>query len=340
MPLPTMGIEEEFLVVDAATSRSVSARPLIEGGGDDLVSELNDCCVEWNSPIFTEAAALLGAAVGVRRDLVTRAGDHDRRVLGVGMHPIDDLGATIAPDDRHERIARRYPWAAVNNVVYGMHVHVGMPSLDEAARVSDFMRPLIPLLVAAGANSPIRGLEQVGAVSTRLLLSPLFPRTGPPPLFGGEQGLDDYISRMAELGVIRDYRDCWWLVRPHPKYGTLEFRMFDAQSDPVRSVRLACLVRLLAEASRVNGPLMPDAEDDVLAEEIVTAAREGFAGTMFNAASNGQRIGDVLIDVVGPVLDGHADAEFLQPLLAEAATFETSRSVEDFLTQADIAAHV
>ncbi|MCW2972069.1 MAG: Enzymatic protein of unknown function [Thermoleophilia bacterium] len=335
-----MGIEEEFLVVDAASGRCVSAQPLIEGGGDDLVSELNDCCVEWNSPIFTEAAAMLGAAVSVRRDLVRRAEASDRRVLGVGMHPNDDVGATIAPDDRHERLARRYPWASVNNVVYGMHVHVGMPSLDEAARVSDLMRPLIPLLVAAGANSPIRGLEPVGAVSTRLLLSPLFPRTGPPPRFGGQAGLDDYIQRMAALGVIRDYRDCWWLVRPHPKFGTLEFRMFDAQSDPVQSVRLACLVRLLAETSRRNGALMPDAEDDVIIEEIVTAARDGFAGTMFNGAHNGRRIGDVLIDVVGPVLDGHPDAEFLQPLLAEAARFEATRSVEDFLRQADLAAHV
>jgi len=340
MPLPTMGIEEEFLVIDATTSRSASARPLIDGGGDDLVSELNDCCVEWNSPIFTEAAALLGAAVDVRRQLVTRANDHALRVFGVGMHPIDDIGAEIAPDARHERLAARYPWASSNSVVYGMHVHVGMPSLDEAARVSDLMRPLIPLLVAAGANSPIRGLQPVGAVSTRLLLSPLFPRTGPPPLFGGQAGLDDYITRMAALGVIRDYRDCWWLVRPHPKWGTLEFRMFDAQSDPVRSVRLAALARLLAEASRQHGALIPDTDDDVLIEEIVTAARDGFAGTMFNAAHNGERIGTVLRDIVLPLLDGHADAEFLRPLLEEAATYEHPRSVEDFLIQADIAAHV
>ncbi|MBC7461727.1 MAG: hypothetical protein H7287_10235, partial [Thermoleophilia bacterium] len=108
--MPTMGIEEEFLVVDDASSRSISAQPPIDGGGDDHVSEPNDCCVEWNSPVSTEAAALLGAAVGVRRDLVALAADNDRRVLGVGMHPIDDVGATIAPDDRHERLARRYPW--------------------------------------------------------------------------------------------------------------------------------------------------------------------------------------------------------------------------------------
>jgi len=283
---------------------------------------------------------MLGAAVGVRRDLATRAAAENLRVFGVGMHPIDDLGATIAPDDRHERLSRRYPFAATNNVVYGLHVHIGMPSLDEAARVSDLMRPLIPLLVAAGANSPIRDLEPVGAVSTRLLLSPLFPRTGPPPRFGGQAGLDDYIARMSALGVIRDYRDCWWLVRPHPKFGTLEFRMFDAQSDPVRSVRLATLTRLLTEASRLHGALIADAEDDVLIEEIVTAARDGFAGAMFNADHNGRPMGDVLRDITMPLLVDHPDAEFLAPLLLEATDYERVRSVEDFLLHADIAAHV
>lgn len=338
--LPTFGIEEEFLVVDELTARSITAEPLLDGTNDALVSELNDCCVEWNSPVFTETSDLLDAAVSVRRELVATAMQHGRRVFGVGMHPIDDEGASIAPDPRHERLSRRYPWAATRNVAYGLHVHVGMPSMDAAVRVSDAMRPLVPILVACGANSPVRDLEAVGAMSTRMLTTPLFPRTGPPPVFGDAAGLDDYLDRLARQGVIRDYRDCWWLVRPHPKWCTVEFRMFDAQSDPYRAVRLASLVRLLAMQVHEHGDLLPPVEDDVLSEEIVTAARDGFHGTLYREHLHGVRIGDALRELVQPLLADHPDGAFLQPLLDVTGPDVPPVTVDGFLRTADLAAHV
>lgn len=314
--LPTFGIEEELLVIDAQSSRSTPARRLLTPSRADLVPELNDCCIEWNSPVCTSADELEAAAVDVRRELVSRGEPIGLRVLGVGMHPRDDRGVGISPGAHYDDIARRFPWAARNEVSYGMHVHVGMPSLDDAVRVSDAMRPLLPLLAAVGANSAMRGMRGSGARSLRLLTSRLFPRTGAPPVFGDAAGLRAYLDELQRTGVIANDTECWWLVRPHTKWGTMELRLFDAQADPRRSVQVACLARLLAQVALDRGEVLPQVSDEVLEEEIVAAAREGWSAPLLRDGFRGQTVHRVLSELVSPLLADHPDGARIGELLA------------------------
>jgi len=135
---------------------------------------------------------------------------------------------------------------AQRELIYGLHVHVGIPSADEAMYVFNGICEYLPALLALSANSPFWQGELTGLQSSRSKIFDSFPRSGIPQSFTDWADYESLMLRSINAGAIDDYTYVWWDVRPHPAFGTVEVRICDAQTRVEDSLALAALVQALA----------------------------------------------------------------------------------------------
>jgi glutamate---cysteine ligase / carboxylate-amine ligase len=136
-------------------------------------------------------------------------------------------------------------WVARTQAIFGLHIHVAVPDGDTAILAVNALARHVPLLVALSANSPFwRGFD-TRLASTRIKIFEMFPRSGLPPTFRNWEDFEDHIEALVASGSIPDYSWCWWDARPHQKFGTVELRAPDVQTDASYTVALAALVQCL-----------------------------------------------------------------------------------------------
>src|SRR5438876_250965 len=167
---------------------------------------------------------------------------------------------------------------ARQELVFGMHVHVGMADPEEAVYVANGLRPYIPLLIALSANSPLWRGEPTGLMSSRVPIFRAFPRVGLPPHFEGWADFERRVETLSESGVIEDYTFLWYDVRPHPRLGTIEVRAMDSQTRVEHTIALSAfvisLVKLITEQFATGAP-STDPPWEILDENRWLAARHG-----------------------------------------------------------------
>jgi glutamate---cysteine ligase / carboxylate-amine ligase len=255
-PSFSLGVEEELLVVDPVTSRARSAAGVTAGRRWSIGTvrpELADSMVELITPICARAGEARDVLALLRTELV-QAGT---TLLAAGVHPAQPFGEAAPADGARPAeldamlrgLWRRTPYC-------GMHVHVGMPDPESAIRASNGMRKWVPSLGALGANSPFWHGRDSGLASTRAALLRSFPRTGVPRAFSS---YDDYLRTVADVtaaGALHDYTTIWWDLRVHPRLGTLEVRVPDAQTSTEEAGALAALIHCLVihEATTLPDP--------------------------------------------------------------------------------------
>ena len=135
---------------------------------------------------------------------------------------------------------------ALNELIFGTHVHVAIEGADRAIYVADGIRRYLPLFLALSVNSPFWQGERTGLMSSRVPIFRPFPREGIPPHYGTWEIYSHRVELMMRAGAIADYTFLWWDVRPHPKLGTVETRIFDQQTRVEQTVALAALNVCLA----------------------------------------------------------------------------------------------
>jgi carboxylate-amine ligase len=195
----------------------------------------------------------------------------------------------VVSDDRYRGLIRSLGFVARQELVFGMHVHVGMGDPEEAVHVANAMRPYIPLLIALSANSPLWRGEPTGLMSSRVPIFRAFPRVGLPPHFADWADYERRVETLTASGAIDDYTFLWYDVRPHPRLGTIEVRAMDSQTRVEHTVALSAfvisLVKLLVEDFQHGGSAQEEPWE-VLDENRWLAARHGLEAELVDHASS------------------------------------------------------
>lgn len=281
----SVGVEEEFQILDAETlalsSEIETLLPAFDGGALEgkVKPELHQSVVE----VSTGVAGTVGEAVDQLADIRQRLGraatDAGLAIASAGTHPFTRYRTQdFTRRRRYRQLVEELGWVARRQLIFGLHVHVGVGSAEKAIACARGVRTALPELLAVSANSPFWQGETTGLSSTRAKIGEGLPRTGIPPAFRSFQEFEDAIETAVSAGCFPDYTHVWWDIRPHPRLGTLEVRVCDAQTRLDSVAALAALIQaLVATHGSAFDCDEPPAEqpDLVLDENRWRAARDG-----------------------------------------------------------------
>jgi carboxylate-amine ligase len=265
--------------------------------------------------------------VALRHFVREHAREHGLEIGAAGTHPFAKWeDQRVVGDDRYRGLIRSLGFVARQELVFGMHVHVGLADPEEAIAVANGVRVHVPLLIALSANSPLWRGGLTGLMSSRVPIFRAFPRVGLPPRF---DGWEDYCSRvgaMTDAGMIEDYTYLWYDVRPHPRLGTVEIRAMDSQTRVTHTVALAALivslVKLLREQHEAGLPA-PDQRWELLDENRWLAARHGLDAELLDHTTGRRRPARELTEELLATLSPHA---------AQLGCSEQLAGIDDLLT--------
>src|SRR5437763_8241328 len=234
-----------------------------------------------------EAGAQLRA---LRRQVAETASAKSLAIGSAGTHPFamwEDQRIVARP--RYRDLISALRFVARQEIIFGIHVHVGMDDPDKAIHVANGMRVHVPVLLALSANSPFWRGDVTGLASTRTPIFRAFPRVGIPPTYKDWADYEQRIEFMVHARVIEDYTYLWHDVRPHPNFGTVEVRVMDSQTRVEHTLGLAALVQgLVKELSEhfEQGKQLSRYPFEMLDENKWLAARHGLEGELVDLPSS------------------------------------------------------
>lgn len=248
----TIGIEEELMLLDP---KSLD----LAGGIEEILAdvppehegqvqpELFQAVLEVATRPCANVAEAVAEIAALRRLVSEIAAAHGMLIGAAGTHPFARCrDQRIVERDRYVELHAELGFIASRELIFGTHVHVGMDSAEKAVYVADGIRRHIPLMLALSANSPWWEGERTGLHSARTPIFRAFPRVGIPPHYGGWEIYSRRVEQMIRAGAIEDYTFLWWDVRPHPKLGTVETRIFDQATRIEDTAAFAALTASLA----------------------------------------------------------------------------------------------
>ena len=289
-PSYTLGIEEELMIVDEETlGLSNSIERLLSDLGEmptegEVKPELMESvCEIATTPVrnTVEAGAQLRS---LRRTVNQVAQQHGCAIGSAGTHPFalwEDQRIVARP--RYRDLISGLQFVARQEIIFGIHVHVGVDNPDKAIHVTNGMRVHAPLLLALSGNSPFWRGDSTGLDSTRTPVFRTFPRVGIPPRYDDFADWSRRIEFMMESRVIGDYTYLWYDVRPHPNFGTVEIRVMDSQTHVEQTLALAALVQAMVKElceHYDSGEQLSRYPYEMLDENKWLAARHGLGGQL------------------------------------------------------------
>jgi carboxylate-amine ligase len=282
--LGTMGIELELMVLDRLTYDLLPAAPDIlrllhqKERGWVATPEITTSMLEVATSVLHDYGEALAQLEDIRTTVLQAAFDVGAAISGGGAHPFQRWNEQrIYPKERYRASARKYGYLAKMFTVFGMHVHIGMPSADAAIRVCAALTQRAPLFIALSANSPCWQGEDSGFCSARSNVVGAFPMSGTMPAH--IHTWDEFVQhfdRLAAHGIVSSIKDFYWDVRPKPEYGTIELRVLDTPLHPAYAAAFASYARELCLEFFDAPERWPDA-----------TSRELYIWNRFNAAKNG-----------------------------------------------------
>ncbi len=284
----TLGVEEEHLIVDATTGELVpKIEEIMARLPEDLEGAVSYELFQSVLEIKTPPCMTVAEATGLLREFRSRVGSWaaacGAALASAGTHPFSRYEyQKITDQERYKRVLKTLRWVAQREVIFGQHVHVGVPGEEEVIEAHNRLSEQVPILLALSANSPFwQGLD-TGYESARVKVFETFPRAGLPPAFPDYQSFEDYVDLMVEAGAMDDYTFCWWDVRPHSRIGTIELRVLDSQTSLEANAALAALTQCLVAkflSEEAKGPY----NRELASENKFRAARHGLDATFYDA---------------------------------------------------------
>ena len=247
----TLGVEEEFQIVDPNTweLRSHVSQLLAAGSrslGDQMKREMHQSIVEVGTNICEDVTQLQHELLKIRSELCAAADRVGLAVAAAGTHPFSSwIDQVISPGERYEHIVEELQQLARSLLIFGLHVHVAMPDRATTIDLMNEARYFLPHLLALSTSSPFWIGSDTGLKSFRTAVFRTFPRTGIPGHFGSWGEFEEYVKLLVETKCIDNAKKIWWDVRPHPTFGTLEFRCCDVPTRVEETICLAALVQAI-----------------------------------------------------------------------------------------------
>jgi carboxylate-amine ligase len=248
----TIGVEEEFQIIDPETLELRShvvqliSSAAARGIGDLVKQEMHQSIVETGTKICENVNELRLEMHRTRSELVLAAESTGLRVAAAGTHPFSSwIDQVISPGERYQNIVEEMGQLARSLLIFGMHIHVAMPDKQTTIDMMNMVRYFLPHLLALSTSSPFWMGRNTGLKSFRTTVFRRFPRTGIPEVFESWSEYENFINLLVKLNCIDTGKKIWWDVRPHPMYGTLEFRMFDTATRVEEAVAIAALTQAI-----------------------------------------------------------------------------------------------
>jgi len=235
-PSFTLGVEEEFQVIDPETCELKSHIQEMFGEGtallkEEMKRELHDPVIEIATPVCRDIKHARDEIKRLRSEIVSLVRRNGLRIGAAGTHPFTDWrNVPITSGVAHyDRLIEDLQMIARANLIFGLHVHVAVEDNDARIAIMNAVRYFLPHIFAMSTNSPFWVGQNTGWKSFRAKIFERFPRTGIPDYFGSWGEYQDFVNTLIVTGCISDGKKIWWDVRAHPYFPTLEYRICDVQ---------------------------------------------------------------------------------------------------------------
>ncbi len=251
LPLFTLGIEEEFQIIDPE-SRDLRSHmyQILEGGKvllkEQVKAEMHDSVIEVGTEICYNIQEARKDVTNLRRVVAEIAMQNGARIASAGTHPFARWqDQTITDDPRYAKIVDDMKDVARGNLIFGLHVHVGIKDKDMAIHIMNTVRYFLPHVYALSTNSPFWEGRNTGFKSFRTKVFDKFPRTGIPDHFNSWDDYKNYINLLIKTNCIDNAKKIWWDVRVHPFFDTIEFRICDVPMRVEETIAIAAVFQAL-----------------------------------------------------------------------------------------------
>jgi glutamate---cysteine ligase / carboxylate-amine ligase len=251
MPEFTLGIEEEFQVIDPETRDLRShLHQIVEGGKtllkEQIKAEMHQSVVEVGTNICRNIQEARAEVTYLRQVIGDLAIKGDLRIAAAGTHPFSRWqDQPITDHPRYEEIVNEMKEVARANLIFGLHVHVGIENREIGVQIMNAARYFLPHIFALSTNSPFWEGRNTGFASFRTKVFDKYPRTGIPDYFSSAGEYDSYIDLLVKTRCIDNGKKIWWDIRLHPFFETIEFRICDVPMRVDETIALAALMQAL-----------------------------------------------------------------------------------------------
>jgi glutamate---cysteine ligase / carboxylate-amine ligase len=247
----TLGIEEEYQIIDPETRELRSyITQILERGRlilkEQLKPEMMQSVVEVGTHVCRTADEARAEIVRLRGVIASLAAQQGLTIAAAGTHPFSSWHTQeIFPHERYYGVINEMQDAARRLLIFGMHVHVGMPNLELGIQIQNVARYFLPHLLTLSTSSPFWMSRKTGFKSYRSIIFSNFPRTGIPSQYNSMHEFQSYIDLLIKTGCIDDGKKIWWDIRPHPHFGTIEVRICDLCTKVDEAVTIAALTQAI-----------------------------------------------------------------------------------------------
>jgi carboxylate-amine ligase len=350
----TIGVEEEFQIIDPTTSELRSHVSQLVAAtsanlGEQVKREMHQSIVEIGTKICENVDELRVDMHRTRGELVRSAESVGLYVAASGTHPFSNwIDQVISPGERYKNIVEELQQLARSLLIFGMHVHVAVPDRTTMIDLMNMVRYFLPHLLALSTSSPFWMARNTGLKSFRTTVFRRFPRTGIPDHFDSWSEYEDYVGLLIKLRCIDNAKKIWWDVRPHPIFGTLEFRICDVTPRIEDAIAIAALSQAIVVklhylyTKNMGYRMYPRA---LIEENKWRAARWGVEGNLIDFGKQAEvpmrELGEELLDFVDDVVDDLGSRDALAPIariLREGTSAE--RQLKTFAETGDLKAVV
>jgi len=249
-PSFTVGIEEEYQTIDPVTRdlRSHIEAEMIQKGKlrlqERVKAEMHQSVVEVGTAVCHNMKEAREELRLLRQGIISLAKENGLRVAAAATHPFSDWRKQgIYPDERYQAIVEDMRIVARANLIFGLHVHVGIEDKETAIHIMNAARYFVPHILALSTNSPFWLGDETGLKSYRCKVFDKFPRTNIPDYFPSWGEYESFINLLVKTGCIDNAKKIWWDIRPHPFFDTLEFRVCDLPMRLDETIAIAALIQ-------------------------------------------------------------------------------------------------
>src|SRR5690348_12293154 len=250
LPRFTIGIEEEYQTIDPVTCdlRSHIHSEILEKGKmvlqEKVKAEMHQSVIEVGTGVCDSIKDAKEDVKKLRHDMIALAKQHGLRLCAGATHPFAHWrDQEIYPDERYKTIVEDLQLVARANLIFGLHVHIGVEDRETSIHLMNAARYFLPHLLALSTNSPFwLGMDTV-LKSYRCKVFDKFPRTNIPDYFPSWGEYESFVNLLIKTGCIDNAKKIWWDIRPHPNFQTLEFRICDIPMRADETLAIAALIQ-------------------------------------------------------------------------------------------------